>query len=191
MLPLIIGSVTLAAVGYAVKEYCEDKDYLPWNESVSSTVTPTPVAHNTTKSKEFYNLKKSFYQPTLKKYATFIEKHQLENPTIDITQKLQKEKFDDAVVTEELNGFIKQISSILKILTYNIDLKICLLEKQEEKQESELTELNQDLTNLYNLSHLKLFTSYQQIDKVEILSALVKSMVTMTQKNSIPLELYK
>jgi hypothetical protein len=192
MLPLIIGSVTIAAVGYAVKEYCEDEG-CPWDESVCSSSTPTtiPIVLNTTKAKEFYKLKKSFYKPTLKKYATFIEKHQLKNPSIDITQKLQKKKFDDAVVTEELNGFMKQIGSTLEILAYNIDLKIRLLEKSEKIEESELEKLNQDLDNLYNLSHLKLFKSNQQIDKIEILSTLVKSMTTSMQKDSIPLELYK
>ena len=86
---------------------------------------------------------------------------------------------------------MQQISFTLEILAYNIDLKVHLLEKKKEVEDSELEKLNQDLSNLYNLSHLKLFTLTQQINRVEILSTLVKSMATAMQKDSIHVDLNK
>lgn len=197
MIPFIIGGVTLAAVGYVIKEYCEEEG-CPWDEpsySNSASEEDISTASNDEsnisfkKSKEFHKFKKEIYKTSMKEYQEFLQKHQLQNSTISTEAKLEKYKFDDELITDEIASYITQISETLDILSHNLSLGIRLTQNQQIIEAADVTKLNNYTNSIYTLAHLELFDADQNLNKVEILSALVQAMGSTTQKDMINVSL--
>ncbi len=189
MIPLIIGGVTLAVVGYAIKEVCEEEG-CPWDNKI-----PTPERDNTEtveiskQSKEFHKFKKTIYKSSMQEYQSFLEKHNVENNDITTDAKLEKQKFSDEQITDELESYINQISNTLEILSHNLSLGIRMAQNEKSLEDDVVEKLNSYANNIYTLSHLKLFDQWQSINQVEILSVLVKAMGQATQKDTIHVDL--
>lgn len=195
MLRLIIGGVTLAAIGYAIKEYCEEEG-CPWDKpSHTNTKNTTEDETNNVsnddskKLKEFYEFKKDIYEESMTRYQEFLQKHQLQNSEISTEIELEEEKLIDELITHEVASYIAQISNTLDILVYNLSLGIRLLENKQVIEASNVAELNNYANNIYVLSHLKLFDAHENLNKVEILSSLVQAMGLTIQKNTIHVNL--
>ena len=197
MLRLIIGGVTLAAVGYAIKEYCEEEG-CPWDKPSYTKNTTEEEMNNVSndetidsfkKSEDFYKFKKSIYEESMTQYEEFLQKHLLQNSEISTEIKLEEEKLSEELITHEVASYIAQISNTLDILVHNLSLETTLLENKQVIEANDATELNSYANNIYALSHLKLFDAYENLNKVEILSSLVQAMGLTIQKNTIPVNL--
>jgi len=108
MLPLIVGTVTLAAVGYAVKELCEEEGYF-FDEFESLNTTKSK---NSDVAKKFHSYKKGLYKIAKKQYREFIEQHNVVN-VINLDEKLPKEKFSQKMITAEIESKIIDITEEL------------------------------------------------------------------------------
>ena len=207
MLPFIIGGVTLAAVGYGIKECIKNDDCVSTTKDKLSDgalalydsidkieeklkvgiyeLEPTSTEKETLQTKEtihklakeFYKSKKKIYKNTLKQYKDFTEK-----PSIDLDTKLQKEIFEDSLVTSEVESYIKQILNTLDVISANLDINIRFHNTQVEK-------IDYYIKSIYELSHLKIFDKSKNINKIEILSTLVQSMESALHKDGIQLDL--
>ena len=182
MLRLIVGGATLAAVGYALKEYCEE-EACPWDEFLSSEQSreKEPSFKNGAIAKEFHKQKKSIYKKSMQEYKAFLETQNISDAELPLDSKLTKEKFSDERA-EDVILYIQQISDTLEILSCNLDLEIRYFSDDKEK-------ITQYAQSIYALSHLKLFNRKYRVNETEILSALVKAMALTSQKNSIHVDL--
>ena len=140
MLPIILGAVALGATGYGVKKILQDDDFkhnvkdkiqdgaMAAFEAISAIAanTITTTAFDETKksqdssfskSKQFNKTKKAIYKK-LKKLG------------FDIDIKY-KQKVDDKYFIQEVEHYIKEISRILEVLVYNIELNQKIKIKQE------------------------------------------------------------
>jgi len=190
MIPLIIGGVTLAVVGYAIKEVCEEEG-CPW-DSKTSTFEKTEEAEtvmNSKKAKDFHKFKKNIYKVSMQEYQEFLEKHNLQNDDITTDLKLEKQKLSDEMITDEIESYINQISNTLEILSYNLSLGIKMMQNEKSLEDEVVQKLNSYANSIYNLSHLKLFDQWSRVNQVEILSVLVKAMGEATQKDTIHVDL--
>ena len=113
----------------------------------------------------------------------------MENNDIATDLKLEKQKFSDEQISEELESYIKQISNILEILSYNMSFGIRILQNEKSLENSDVEKLNSYAKSIYNLSHLELFDKWRSVNKVEILSVLVIAMGQTTQKDTIHVDL--
>jgi hypothetical protein len=193
MIPLIIGGVTLAVVSYVIKEVCEEEG-CPWDKKllvtdVSSVVSDTSTEENIKKSKRFHKFKKNIYKISMQEYQEFLEQYNLENKNITTDIKLEKQIFSDEKITDELESYIEQISNTLEILSHDLSLGIELMQNEKFFDKDTITNLNNYANNIYNLSHLKLFDIWGNINKIEILSVLVKAMRQTAQKKIIQVDL--
>ncbi len=192
MIPLIIGGVTLAAVGYAVKEYCEEEG-CPWDTSdnifasTQNSDTDADTNKNSDEAKKFHKLKKEICKSSMQKYKEFLETYKLTNSDIDFESKPTKQKFSDDDIDDELLGYIAQISDTLEILSHNLSLEISKAQHSQKIDESK-EQIDSYAQSISALANLELFQGHR-INKLEILSTLVKAMGLTTQKNSLHVEL--
>ena len=195
MLAKILGAVALATVGYAIKETCVEQG-CPWNNRSSSSDNTKEkqddeVAKNLTRSTEFHKFKKNIYKTSMREYESFLEKYNIENNDIKFDKKLEKQKFYDEQITDEMESYIKQISNTLEILSHNLSLGISMIQDEKNLEDEILQRLNSYADGIYQLSHLELFDTWQRVNQVEILSLLVKVMGLTTQKDIIHVDLDK
>ena len=213
MLPFIIGGVTIAAVGYAIKEICEEEG-CPWEDSTSSeknrdkeqksdntkdffwgyyetdSSSSKQELKNSKISKEFHKVKKSIYKTSMQMYQEFLVKYEIDDKYIlPIDNKLKKQKLSDDLISDELDSYIKQITSTLEILSHNLSLGIQVLQNKENSQEYDVENLYDYAQSIYDLSHLMLLDEWQNLNQVEILSTLVKAMKQVTNKDTIYVDL--
>jgi len=193
MIPFIIGGVTLAVVGYAIKEICEEEG-CPWDDSTSASATTEEKSDIATvksseKSKEFHKFKKNIYKTSMQEYQDFLEKYKIKNNDIATDTKLEKQKFSDEQITDEIESYIKQISSTLEILSHNLSLRVRMLQNEKDLEDDVVEKLNRYANSIYSLSQLKLFDRWQNVNQVEILSILVNAMGQATQKDIIHVDL--
>ena len=193
MIPLIIGGVTLAVVGYAIKEICEEEG-CPWDNESSAfekaeEQTASETVKSSKKSKEFHKFKKNIYKTSMREYKEFLQKYNIENNDIATDLKLQKQKFSDEQITDELESYISQISNTLEILSHNLSLGIRMVQNEKSLEDDVVKKLNSYVDSIYQLSHLELFDKWQRVNQVEILSLLVKAMGQATQKDTIHVDL--
>ena len=125
----------------------------------------------------------------MKKYQEFLEKYKIENNDITTDLKLEKQKFSDEQITDELEAYISQISNTLEILSHNLSLGIRMVQNEKILEDDVVEKLNSYANSIYTLSHLKLFDQWQSVNQVEILSVLVKAMGQATQKDTIHVDL--
>lgn len=195
MLRLIIGGVTLAAVGYAMKEYCEDEG-CPWDEpsytpstNISTQIEENKVMEKNELANKFHKLKKQYYKNSMKKYKAYLELNEIIDESIYTDQKLKKEDFSNAMIDSEVENFIERIRDTIEILSNNLDLKLHVFEVEKEISEYDKNSMKLYAQNIYKLSHLKLFTTLKDINKEEILSSLVEAMPLVMKKESIFVDL--
>lgn len=175
MIPLLIGGVTLAAVGYAIKEYCEEEG-CPW-ENMEKTYT-TQTQENTpyyTISKEFHKFKKKLYKKSMKEYKEFLEKNAIDNDDAMKYVKIEKELIENHLISSALESYIDELSFVLNTLSYNLKLSLKLLEKQENVSNANLEQINTYVENIDKLSHLKLLDKSGNVNTDEILECLVQA----------------
>jgi len=125
----------------------------------------------------------------MKKYQEYLEKYKIENNDITTDLKLEKQKFSDEQITDELEAYISQISTTLEILSLNLSLGIRMIQNEKSLEDDVVEKLNSYANSIYTLSHLKLFDQWQSVNQVEILSVLVKAMGQATQKDTIHVDL--
>ena len=110
MLPLVLGGIALAAVGYGVKEFCESEG-CPWDEASSSTRTKKKNVF-----KKLHKRKMTIYDTnfkTLKEHLSQIKN--LKELPLDIEEKAPtKEKLDHSDVTGEVKVYVEQYIDILR-----------------------------------------------------------------------------
>ena len=199
MLPFIIGGVTLAVAGYAL---CEDgcdyfssgnKKRIRYDEDEpNSTVDNEQKFKNSDmakKAKKFHKFKKFIYTTSMQEYSEFLEKYQLDNTEFPNDVKLKKELFREDQITDELKEFISKISNALDVLSHNLNLAIRVQQTKTSPEEETLVKIKSYASNIFALSHVKLFDSSENINKLNILSALVEAMKFTTQKDSMHVDL--
>lgn len=208
---LLLGTVTMAAAGYAVKGYCEDEG-CPWESKKRSSESDYSDKEEKEpqeelsykKAIEFHKTKKGFYKSSMKSYQKFLDKYSLIDEEINTDSKLVKQKFSDDMIDEDIESYMKQINDILDILSYNLSLgmKVSALGKDEPTQES-ITQLRGYAKSIYTLSHISFFVVgwtnkiiqitnknvATQFNKENILEALVTAMSLSMQKESIHVDL--
>jgi len=193
MIPLIIGGVTLAVVGYAIKEIC-DEEGCPWDDNTSTSATTearsdTATVKSSKKSKEFHKLKKNIYKISMQEYQDFLEKYKIKNNDIATDTKLEKQKFSDEQITDEIESYTNQISSTLEILSHNLSLGIRMVQNEKTLEDDVIEKLNSYANSIYNLSHVKLIDRWHSVNQVEILSVLVNAMGQAAQKETLHVDL--
>ena len=211
MLPFIIGGVTLAAVGYAIKEICEEEG-CPWEDSTSSEKNRDKERNtNTVKdfswgnytssgnnnqelktskiAKEFHKVKKSIYKISMQGYHDFLVKHNIDNRNIPTNSKLEKQKLSDELINDELKLYLKQITTILESLSQNLLLGIKVLQNNKNLEEDVVERIHEYTQSIYNLSHLKLLDEWQNVNKVEISSTLIKAMEQVENQGTAQIDL--
>lgn len=188
MLRLIMGSVTLAAVGYALKEHCAAEG-CPWDEKPTSSTVDTKKQKNGKIAKEFHKNKKIAYNKGMKAYQTFIEQHKLKDTNIETDVKLKKQKFPDVYVTEEVQSALDRISNMIKILSYNIELNTNLLKDKSEISKEVQDEMYKYAQSLFTLSNLKIFIGIKLLNKNDILQAMYDATALSVQNNTIHVNL--
>jgi len=191
MLRLIIGSVTLAAAGYALKEFCE-MEGCPWDEqraSSSSTDTTTKKQTTYTYAKKFHKKKKTAYKNGMQAYAMFLEQYKVEDKEIQTDLKLRKQKFPDESVNEEVKTALEKITHMTEVLSYNIQLHCQLLKQQTELKKEDKELMQQYAHSLYALAHLNIFTLYDTFNKSEFLEVMYDAMSLCVGKDSFYVDL--
>ena len=204
---LLIGGVTLAAAGYAAKEYCEENG-CPWDD----TITPSPsyehekVSH--TKALDFHKCKKALYKTSMKTYREFLEKHNIKDDTLQTDTKLLKQKFPDTIIDEEINSYMEKILNTLETLSYNLALhiKFVALDENSKVNEKSLKLIQNYAKNIYALAHAAFFidtpsgdviTKFtmsdsfysDKLNKGGLLTVLVDAMSLSVKKESIHVDL--
>jgi len=125
----------------------------------------------------------------MKEYQAFLEAYKIADTSVQTTDKLEKEKFNDDSAEEDAQKYIEQISSTLEILGHNLKVEIDSISDTSEVDKSVQEKITQYAQSIYKLSHLEVFNIYFQFNTEEILSALVEAMPLTTQKNSIFVDL--
>ena len=212
---LLIGGVTLAAAGYAAKEYCEERG-CPWDDEV---ITPSPSYEHKQekepaekvsyeKAREFHKRKKALYKTSMKTYREFLEKHNIKDDTLQTDTKLLKQKFPDTIIDDEISSYMEKIINTLETLSYNLALHIKFVGLDENKEiDDESLQLIQTYAkNIYALAHVAFFidpfsnetitkfkmsdTFYRKkLNKEGLLSTLVDAMSLSVKKESIHVDL--
>ena len=117
MLRLLFGSVTLAAAGYAVKEYC-DTYGCPWDDAIESYDENSTQTEEKNKSfkqaKEFHKQKKVLYKKAMVAYQEFLQNLDVEDAGFDHNAKIKKQKFPDDVLDSEVQQYIKKSTKEMK-----------------------------------------------------------------------------
>jgi len=144
---------------------------------------------NSKKSKKFHQYKKNIYKASMQEYQEFLEKHNIKNNDLPFYSNLEKHKFSDEQITDDLEAYINKISNILEILVYNLSLGIRMMKNKKSVENDELIKLNNYANSINKLSHLKLFDEWQNINQLEILSTLVIAMELSIQRESIYVDL--
>ncbi len=210
---LLIGGVTLAAAGYAAKEYCEENG-CPWDD----TITPSPSYEHEKEQEEkvsyekatnFHKRKKALYKTSMKTYREFLEKHDIKDDTLQTDTKLLKQKFPDTIIDDEISSYMEKIINTLETLSYNLALHIKFVGFKESKEiDKESLQLIQTYAkNIYALAHVAFFidplsdeaitkikmsdTFYyrKKLNKEGLLSTLVEAMSLSIKKESIHVDL--
>ena len=207
---LLIGGVTLAAAGYAVKEYCEQEG-CPWDDTITDLPryehekeTEANVSYK--KALDFHKRKKALYKTSMKIYHEFLEKHDIQDDTLRTDTKLLKQKFPDTIIDDEINSYMEKIQTTLEILSYNLALNIKFVGIDDNKRVDEMSlELIQAYAKyIYALAHAPFFlydgeviTKFKMSDsfyrkrlnKEELLFRLVEAMSLSMKKESITLDM--
>ena len=209
---LLIGGVTLAAAGYAAKEYCEERGCL-WDD----TITPSPRYEHEKEPEEkvsyekatnFHKRKKALYKTSMKTYREFLENHDIKDDTLQTDTKLLKQKFPDTIIDDEISSYMEKIINTLETLSYNLALHIKFVGLDENKEiDDESLQLIQTYAkNIYALAHVAFFIdpfNYETITKFKmsdtfyrkklnkegLLSTLVEGMSLSVRKESIHVDL--
>lgn len=210
---LLIGGVTLAAAGYAVKEYCEEEG-CPWdlleNDSFSNSndeLVATQEKVNYTKSAEFHKRKKKLYKSSMREYKEFLNLYSIENDTVEKNAKIVKQKFVDEVVDELVESYMDKIIKNMEILSYSLSIGIKYITSQtEQPTDEDLAQLQAYTKSISNLANVVFFidrfsgeslirvTHYNavnriKINKEQILSTLVEAMSLSVEKGNLYVDL--
>ena len=190
---LILGTVTLAAAGYALKEYCETNG-CPWEEDTryDEEEKPAQSKNETSQSfkqaKQFHKRKKALYKEAMTHYREFLDKHSIEDDTLDLDAKMIKQKFPDELVDDEVASYLEKIVKTLEILTYNLKLAI----ESYDNKEDELSKIQNYAKAIYDLAHTQLFSQSiygQSFQKDVILETLVGVMELAVRKDAVFVDL--
>jgi len=211
---LLIGGVTLAAAGYAVKEYCEENG-CPWDDEI----IPLPsYEHKQEKEPEgkvsyekaldFHKCKKELYKASIKTYREFLEQHGIEDNTLQTGAKLLKQKFPDSIIDDDIDSCMEKITNILEILSYNLalNIKFVALDENDKVDEKSLKLIQNYAKNIYALAHAAFFidtpsgnviTKFtmpdsfyrDRLNKGGLLTILVEAMSLSVKKESIHVDL--
>ena len=211
---LLIGGVTLAAAGYAAKEYCEENG-CPWDDEI----TPSPsYEHKQEKEPEekvsyekaldFHKRKKELYKASMKTYREFLEQHGIEDNTLCTTTKLLKQKFPDSIIDDDIESCMEKITNILEILSYNLalNIKFVALDENNKVNEKSLKLIQNYAKNIYALAHAAFFIDTSsgdvitkftmsdsfysdKLNKGGLLTILVEAMSLSVRKESIHVDL--
>ena len=208
MLRLILGGVTLAAAGFAAKEYCEENG-CPWEDSsFSSSYEKDDETVNYKKSLAFHKQKKEFYKTAMKTYSKFLTQYNIQDDTIQTDAKLLKQRFADEIIDDEISSYMDKITATLEILSHNLTLGIKLVKINggEKVDEESLSQLQAYARSIYALAHAPFFldeysgevlTKLKEYDSIDdallnkegLLSVLVEAMSLAVQKESIHVDL--
>jgi hypothetical protein len=191
MLRLIIGAATLAAAGYAAKEYCET-EVCPWDDisyTPSTSEKSVKKPKNGKIAKEFHKHKKEHYQKGMQHYQSFLEKHDLQDRYVKTDVKLSKQKFPDDYVSEDAKLAIERISHMIEILSYNIEFNSKLLNERTEIDKEDQELMSKYAQNLFALAHLEIFIGLKLLNKNGIAQAMYEAMSLSVQKDTIHVNL--
>lgn len=178
MLRLILGTVTLAAAGYAVKEYCETNG-CPWEdwefEEYNQPTKPQETSKESFKhSKQFHKQKKAIYKDAMANYQDFLSKYSLQDEAIDFDVKLEKQKIEDANVTDQVSSRMEKILHSMETLQHNLSVAM-----HNYETDTQIWEKIQSYAQVfYNLAHVGL------LDKNAVLETLVDAMTLCMQKKT-------
>ena len=189
---LIIGAVTLAATGYAVKEYCETNG-CPWDDDAPyEDEKPTQKKSETKQSfkqaKQFHKRKKTLYKEVMTQYGEFLKTNSIEDDTIDPDAKMIKQKFPDELVNDEVASYLDKIVNTMEILTHNLQLAI----KSYEGKEEDLRKIKNYAKAIYDLAHTQLFAQSiygQSFQKDVVLETLVGVMELAVRRDVVFVDL--
>lgn len=207
---LILGGVTLAAAGFAAKEYCEENG-CPWESESASSSSSYEEDDETVSYKNslaFHKQKKELYKTAMKAYSKFLTQYNIQDDTIQTDAKLLKQKFADKIIDDEIDSYIDKITGTLEILSHNLTLGIKLVKINggEKVDEESLSQLQAYAKSIYALAHIPFFldeysgevlTKLKEYDafddallnKEGLLSVLVDAMSLAVQKESIHVDL--
>jgi hypothetical protein len=118
MLPLVLGGIALAAVGYGVKEYCENEG-CPWDDSID--YTPSTPATNTFKS--LHEKKLLLYENNLLQLRVLLLKVEKvdEKLKFNDTVNIVEEKLSEEEVEEDVKLYAGMYEEILDTSSYLLD----------------------------------------------------------------------
>ena len=116
MIPLVLGGIALAVVGYGVKEYCEEEG-CPWDEKVSCTPSlPTKVTLSS-----LHEIKTSLHDDKLLKLRVQLLKIEQSDDNLRFKDTVNMHK--EALVYSELEDDVKvYMSRYKKLLDKSSDL---------------------------------------------------------------------
>ena len=211
---LLIGGVTLAAAGYAAKEYCEQEG-CPWDSSIplssykedDDAETKEKVSYK--KSLAFHKQKKAFYKTSMQVYSTFLQEHGLKDETTQTDSKLLKQKFSDTIIDDEISSYMEKITSTLKVLSQNLALSVKMLSVHDEEtvDEERILRLQAYAKSIYALAHAPFFLDAfsgkvirklkgyddafyrERLNKEGLLSTLVEAMSLSVNKEHVYVDL--
>jgi len=182
MFRLLVGGVTLAALGYALKEYCEEEG-CPWDEYEDEIEKKDDKDSDMEEniSKEFRKKKKSFLKESIEVYSQYIEKYNIED-SITCNPKIKKQ-----LLTKEALEYTQIIEETLEILSHNLKINILNIESLNNLEEIK-DKINSQMEAICKLSHLKLYKN-DKLNKEEILQTLVDTMRFALHKDNIYVDL--
>ncbi len=153
MLPLVLGSIALAAVGYGVKEYCETEG-CPWDEAQEAKASK-PLENTFTKIEREKKKLHEELQLHFKQHLLAIEhkkKWKLQESTT-----VSYETLSQSNIPEDVTLYAKQYVALLEETSQKVNFCLELLVRLKEKNKpykSFTKEEKQLLKNGYKLFNL-------------------------------------
>jgi hypothetical protein len=218
MLRLVIGGVALATVSYALcgdgcdyfssgskkrNRYDEEDEQNDVNENENEK-----KIKNSNMAKEFHKYKKYIYKKSMEELDDFLIEYEVQDSDIATDTELEKQKFSNEQISEELESYVTQITDTLEMLSQNLSTHLKMLENKTEVDDDTIKKIVDISKNIYALSHLELFVNKQDVygsvlsagmaftaetsktlNKLEILSTLVEAMALNKNKDKLHVDL--
>ncbi len=174
MIPLVLGGIALAAVGYGVKEYCESEG-CPWDDNISHT-PPKPRNIFT----DLHRVKTTLHKERLVKLRALllIVENTDEKHILDDSVSLMEEKLENAALSEDVKLYADIYKNVLSdasnvINTYADEIEVLLeISTKYENYEKSQKKLVKKAHKLINETQVLL--SHQLVDnKSEIITETV------------------
>ncbi|UCN00131.1 hypothetical protein LCX93_11475 [Sulfurimonas sp. SWIR-19] len=176
MVKLVVGGVTMAAVAYAIKEFCENECWVD-RKHCSSVDSEDKETSGTNKErlKAFYALKKKIYKKSLKKYQLLIEQYQPEDYYKPKMNKIPKEDLDNSLPASYINLYIEKIEYALERLYKQLKKSLQEESKDFAKKSENIQTIYKQMKAIDKLVNLRLLTKNGTINKQEILQTVSKA----------------